>query len=129
MAKQNPSTAELQSTLRLWRGKRIVIFGDMILDEFVLGRSERVSREAPVVIVRYDGSVYAPGGAANAALNVAALGGVAVPIGVVGVDEAAERLRDILRERRIAVRGLLACPGRITTAKVRVTAGDFHAQR
>ena len=58
-----------------WRGKRIVVFGDMILDEFLYGVTDRVSREAPVVIVRYDGSAFAAGGAANAVLNVAALGG------------------------------------------------------
>lgn len=129
MAKHNPSIDELQATLRSWRGKRIVILGDMILDEFVYGRSERVSREAPVVIVRYDGSAYSPGGAANAAQNVAALGGAAVPIGVTGADAAADRLAALLGERDITVRGIVASPGRMTTAKIRVMAGDYHAQR
>jgi len=129
VARQKPSTADLQSALRLWRGKRIVILGDMILDEFIFGRSERVSREAPVVIVRYDGSTYAPGGAANAAQNVAALGGIAVPIGIVGADGASDRLAELLRDRGISVRGLLTAPGRLTTAKIRVMAGDYHAQQ
>lgn len=129
MAKQNPSIRELRTTLRSWRGKRIVILGDMILDEFVYGRSDRVSREAPVVIVRYDGSGYSPGGAANAAQNVAALGGVAVPIGVTGDDGEADRLAALLGERGIAVRSIVAAPGRMTTAKIRIMAGDYHAQR
>lgn len=129
MTKQNPATADLRSILHLWRGKRIVILGDMILDEFIYGRSERVSREAPVVIVRYDGSAYMPGGAANAAQNVAALGGVAVPVGIVGADEASARLSALLRDRGVSVRGLISTRGRITTSKIRVMAGDYHAQR
>ena len=129
MTKQSPSTDDLRSTLHLWRGKRVVILGDIILDEFIYGRSERVSREAPVVIVRYDGSAYMPGGAANAAQNVAALGGIAVPIGIVGADEASARLSTLLRDRGISVRGLITARGRVTTSKVRVMAGDYHAQR
>lgn len=129
MTKENPSTADLRSALRLWRDKRIVILGDMILDEFIYGRSERVSREAPVVIVRYDGTSYMPGGAANAAQNVASLGGIAVPIGIVGADRAAARLATLLRDRGISVRGLITARGRVTTSKIRVMAGDYHAQR
>ncbi len=106
-----------------------MILGDMILDEFIYGSSDRVSREAPVVIVRYDGSGYSPGGAANAAQNVAALGGTAVPIGVTGADGEADRLSALLGERGITVRGIVAVPGRMTTAKIRVMAGDYHAQR
>jgi rfaE bifunctional protein kinase chain/domain len=100
----------------------------MILDEFMHGRTDRVSREAPVVIVRYEGSTYCPGGAANAAQNVAALGGVSVPIGVVGDDGAAGRLAALFEERGISPRGLVSAAGRITTSKIRVSAGDFHAQ-
>lgn len=129
MTTQKPAIPDLRSALHRWRGKRVVILGDMILDEFIYGRSERVSREAPVVIVRYDGSSYAPGGAANAAQNVAALGGIAVPVGVVGADGASEELAGLLRDRDISARGLFSAPGRVTTAKIRVMAGDYHAQR
>jgi rfaE bifunctional protein kinase chain/domain len=100
----------------------------MILDEYIHGRTDRVSREAPVVIVRYEGSTFAPGGAANAAQNVAALGGVAVPIGVVGADDAADRLAGLLEDRGVSTRGLVAAAGRVTTSKIRVSAGDYHAQ-
>jgi rfaE bifunctional protein kinase chain/domain len=128
-AVKNPSPDELQATLHSWRGKRIVILGDMILDEFVYGRSDRVSREAPVVIVRYDGSGYSPGGAANAAQNVAALGGIAVPVGITGADDASGRLAGLLGERGISAGGLVASAGRMTTSKIRIMAGDYHAQR
>jgi rfaE bifunctional protein kinase chain/domain len=112
-----------------WRNKRIIVLGDMILDEFIFGRTDRVSREAPVVIVRYDGSSYSPGGAANAAQNIAALGGRAVPVGLIGDDAEGAQLRSLMKERGIATRGLVRAAGRMTTTKTRVMAGDYHAQR
>ena len=112
-----------------WRNKRIVILGDMILDEFIYGRTDRVSREAPVVIVRYDGSSFAPGGAANAAQNIASLGGRAVPVGLIGNDAEGEQLKRLMRDRGIVTRGLVRAAGRMTTTKTRVMAGDYHAQR
>ena len=119
----------LRSAVESWKGKRVLILGDMILDEFILGRTDRVSREAPVVIVRYDGSIYSPGGAANAAHNVAALGGAAVPVSIIGDDGSGARLRELLHERGMSVSRLVAAKGLLTTTKTRVMAGDFHAQR
>jgi rfaE bifunctional protein kinase chain/domain len=125
----DPSPDVLQKTLHRWKGKRVIILGDMILDEYVYGWTERVSREAPVLIVRYDESGYSPGGAANAAQNVAAFGGRAVPIGLVGDDDAAAQLKALFRRRGIPTGGLVAVGGRFTTSKTRVMAGDYHAQR
>jgi rfaE bifunctional protein kinase chain/domain len=119
----------LRSAVESLAGKRVLVLGDMILDEFVFGRTERVSREAPVVIVRYDDTGYSPGGAANAAQNVAALGGTAVPVSVVGADVSGERLASLLRSRGVGVRHLVVERGRITATKTRIMAGDFHAQR
>ncbi|MDI1242132.1 MAG: PfkB family carbohydrate kinase, partial [bacterium] len=68
-------------------GKRVVIVGDLVADQFLNGTISRVSREAPVFIVRHDETETRPGGAANTAANVAALGGKAVLIGRVGDDE------------------------------------------
>ena len=65
----------VRETVLSWKGRRVLVAGDLILDEFLYGTTDRVSREAPVVIVRYDGSSWAPGGAANAAVNIASLGG------------------------------------------------------
>jgi rfaE bifunctional protein kinase chain/domain len=127
------SSESFYDVLRLavgsWRGRRILVLGDMILDEFILGRTDRVSREAPVVIVRYDGTTYSPGGAANAAQNIVALGGAALPVSVIGVDGWGAALRALLRERGMNVRGLISGRGFRTTTKTRVMAGDFHAQR
>jgi rfaE bifunctional protein kinase chain/domain len=121
--------AGIRSILARWRGKRVLILGDMILDEFIFGRTDRVSREAPVVVVRYDRSSCGLGGAANAAQNVASLGGAAVPIGIVGRDEAGSKLRALLAGKGIPVRCLISSGERCTTSKIRVMAGDYHAQQ
>src|SRR5262245_59134126 len=71
---------------------RIVVFGDLIADEFVYGRVERVSREAPVLILEYDSTELLPGGAGNAANNAAALGGRVAVVGLAGRDPAARRM-------------------------------------
>lgn len=126
--RRSESSDSLVETVRNWRKKRIVVLGDMIVDEFIFGRTDRVSREAPVVIVRYDSSRYSPGGAANAVQNVAALGGRAVPVGFVGGDVGGERLREIFRDLGIPVGGLITVGSRFTTTKMRVMAGDYHAQ-
>ena len=69
---------------------RVVVFGDLIVDEFIYGELSRVSREAPVLILDYDSTDIVPGGAGNAASNVAALGGAPAPIGVAGRDETGQ---------------------------------------
>jgi len=119
----------LRIAVRSWEGRRVLVLGDMILDEFILGRTDRVSREAPVVIVRYDKTTYSPGGAANAAQNVAALGGVALPVSAIGADGSGAALRALLGEKGMSVRGMVSAHGVRTTTKTRVMAGDFHAQR
>ncbi|HSG27899.1 MAG TPA: PfkB family carbohydrate kinase, partial [Candidatus Krumholzibacterium sp.] len=124
-----PDKETLHEAVRAWKGRKVVVLGDMILDEFIYGRTDRVSREAPVVIVRYDGSGHNPGGAANAAQNIASLGGRALPVGAVARDESGRSLRDYFRSMGIPTGGLLALSGRPTTTKTRLMAGDFHAQR
>src|SRR5512133_4014401 len=74
-------------------GRRIAVLGDLIADEFIYGQIARVSREAPVLILRYDSTEILPGGAGNAANNVAALGGCASIVGLIGADESGRRLR------------------------------------
>src|SRR5688500_820560 len=86
------NTDSLLSLIAAFRRKRIVVFGDLIADEFVYGRIARVSREAPVLILEYDATEIVPGGAGNAANNVASLGGVVGLVSLVGVDEAGDRL-------------------------------------
>ncbi len=85
--------------------RRVLIVGDLIADEFIYGEVSRVSREAPVLILKYDATEIVAGGAGNAANNVAALGGRARMAGVVGADTEGQRLLDELRSRRRSIGG------------------------
>jgi rfaE bifunctional protein kinase chain/domain len=109
-------------------GKRVVVFGDLLADEFIYGELSRVSREAPVLILDYDSTEIVPGGAGNAANNVAALGGRAVSIGVAGRDEVGRRLLDTMR-RRIDVSNVVRPSGYRTPTKTRILAGGVHSAK
>jgi len=98
----------------------ILVVGDVMLDRFIVGRVTRISPEAPVPVVKFQSEHLRLGGAANVANNIAVLGGRAELVGVVGADDAGERLRDQLSAAGIGVDGLLQDPGRPTTEKVRV---------
>ena len=78
-------------------GVRVAVLGDLLVDEFIYGQISRVSREAPVLILEYDSTDIVPGGAGNAANNVAALGGNAISIGIAGEDEPGRRLLESMR--------------------------------
>src|SRR6476620_6832482 len=106
-----------------FKDKRIVVVGDAIADQFLEGSISRVSREAPVFILRHESTVTVPGGAANAAANVAALGGNVCLIGTVGDDHNAVLLCGSLQKAGVDVGGIVAIPGHTTTTKVRVVAG------
>jgi rfaE bifunctional protein kinase chain/domain len=111
-------------------GKKIVILGDLVADQFLNGTISRVSREAPVFILRHDETVTVPGGAANAAANVASLGGKAVSIGIVGKDVNGEELAGKLAECGVDCSRVVIDPDFRTTTKVRVIGGEEHsAQR
>ncbi len=83
------------------RGKVVTVIGDFILDEYLIGDTRRVSREAPVIVIDYRESHYHPGGAANAAQNVTALGARANVLGVVGEDRHGEILVEILGKKAV----------------------------
>ena len=109
--------------LNAMRGKRILILGDMIADVYLTGKISRISREAPVLVLEHQDERVVPGGASNVVHNVATLGGVAVAVGVVGEDKAANGLREMLSGKGVEVSGLVADVSRPTTAKTRVIAG------
>ena len=110
-------------------GRRVAIAGDLIADEFIYGEIARVSREAPVLILNYDSTEIVPGGAGNAAGNVASLGGAARLVGVAGRDETGRRLLDTLKSRRIDVGGVLGPAGYRTPTKTRILAGGIHSAK
>jgi rfaE bifunctional protein kinase chain/domain len=109
-------------------GHRVAVIGDAIADEFVYGRVARVSREAPVLILEYDSTEIVPGGAGNAANNVAAMGGSALLAAVIGRDEPARRLLKSLH-RRVNPSTVIRTPRRGTTIKTRILAGGIHSAK
>lgn len=112
----------MQQDLSAFTGKRILIIGDVMLDEFVWGDVHRISPEAPVPVVRVARRTYAPGGAGNVASNIVGLGGRAVLGGVVGDDPQGQRLRQRLVEEQVGVEGLLVDTERPTITKTRILA-------
>ena len=109
-------------------GTRTAVFGDLIVDEFIYGEIARVSREAPVLILNYDSTAIVPGGAGNAASNVAALGGAAAVVGLAGQDETGRRLLDAMRGH-VDVRGVVRPRGFRTPTKTRILAGGIHSAK
>lgn len=115
-------TSVLLKLLADFPGRRVLIVGDVMLDEYIWGEVRRISPEAPVPVVDCMGRSYVPGGAGNTAANVASLGGEALLAGVVGDDHSATVLADILRQRDVDLGGLIVDPERPTTTKTRIVA-------
>lgn len=110
-------------------GKTVVVVGDLVADQFLRGTISRVSREAPVFILRHDETETFAGGAANAATNVATLGGKALVVGLVGKDEAGEKLVARLNASGVDCSRIISSESFKTTTKVRVLAGQHYAAR
>src|SRR5215211_1432536 len=94
---RTPQQERLTAIVRRFPQSKVVVVGDLVADQFLYGEISRVSREAPVLILRYERTETTPGGAANCACNLAALDARAVIIGVVGEDEAGVALVEKLR--------------------------------
>ena len=110
-------------------GKRILVAGDVMLDRYWCGEVDRISPEAPVPVVRKTSAFGVPGGAANTACNVTALGAQATLFGLAGQDEAGAELRRMLTERGIDCSRLTIVAGRPTTVKLRIVAHDQQVVR
>jgi rfaE bifunctional protein kinase chain/domain len=119
--------ARLLSLVERFRGRKLAVVGDLIADEFLYGQIARVSREAPVLVLQYRDTVRLPGGAANAASNLLALGCRVMVAGVVGRDEAGAGLLRALRERGADTRAVMELDGYPTPVKTRILAGAHHS--
>lgn len=120
----------LSDTIRnIFPNKKVVIVGDLVADQFLHGTIARVSREAPVFILRHNETETLAGGAANAAVNVASLGGAAILIGVMGRDSNGVALLHKLEESNVDCRFIVSSDKYRTTTKVRVLAGQHYAPR
>jgi len=107
----------------------VTVLGDMVADEFVFGEISRVSREAPVLILRHRVRTVVPGGGANAVNNLADLGASVLPVGIVGNDEPGRLLLRSFRHKRIPVTGILRDKNYATVTKTRILAGMPHTWR
>lgn len=119
----------LLEIVNAFQGKSIAVIGDMVADEFIYATSSRVSREAPVLIFKYDSRELVLGGAANAVNNVSSLGGRPIPIGVIGDDQIGRELVHVIKGKGIQTSGLIVEKGRCTVTKTRVLAGVKHTTK
>lgn len=108
---------------------RVVVLGDLVLDEYVFGETTRISREAPVLILRHERTASLPGGGANPVSNIASLGGACLPVGVLGLDRAADTLLGIFKAKGVDTSGVLTRPGRVSPLKIRILAGGHNTAR
>ncbi len=120
------SKRQLKKLVRNFGNLRIGIVGDMVADTYITGITERVSREAPVLIVRQQTEHLVPGGAANVAMNLTSLGAAVDVAGVIGADRSGENLKRILKDAGINVRGIVVNPACGTISKTRILAGAKH---
>ena len=119
----------LLNTLERFADQRIVILGDSIADRFLHGSISRVSREAPVFILQHQRTETSPGGAANCAMNMAALGAHVSLVSVTGADEAGSELRAKLEAAGVNIDGVVVSDKVQTTTKVRILAGHSHSNK
>ncbi len=120
------SAHDLRKVLRRFKQQRVVVYGDLVADEFSYGRSNRISREAPVLILEHISSEIRPGGGANSLSNLADLGARAVAVGIVGDDENGRKVLSELDKRGVDLAGVITIPGYHTQTKTRILAGGPH---
>jgi len=119
----------LNSLKENFKGKRIAVIGDMMLDQYFWGDVKRISPEAPVPVVEVDDEFARFGGAANVALNILKLGGIPLPIGIIGNDNDGKIFKSLMTQAGINNTGIIVDKKRPTTSKLRVIAGKQHVVR
>jgi rfaE bifunctional protein kinase chain/domain len=129
MSKTSTQTERLRKIIEAFPRVTVTVLGDMVADEFVFGEISRVSREAPVLILRHRERTVLPGGGANAVNNLADLGVNVLPVGIVGNDDPGRLLLRSFRHKRIPVTGILKDKSYTTVTKTRIIAGMPHTWR
>ncbi|HYV26581.1 MAG TPA: D-glycero-beta-D-manno-heptose-7-phosphate kinase [Candidatus Eisenbacteria bacterium] len=121
--KESPlSLARVRKLLAAAASARVLVVGDVMLDQFIWGRVGRISPEAPVPVVEFERESFMPGGAANVARNLSALNVHTELFAIVGRDEGAQRLKHLLAEQAVDCQGLLSQSHRLTSIKTRIVA-------
>jgi rfaE bifunctional protein kinase chain/domain len=123
------SKKRLTELKKSFDGKRIAVVGDMMLDGYFWGDVKRISPEAPVPVLEVEEEFFRFGGAANVALNILTLGGIPLPIGVIGYDNYGTIFSSLLKENNISDDGIIIDDERPTTTKTRVIANNQHVVR
>ena len=126
-APELPTTDRLLQLVDQMQDRKVLMLVDLVVDRFVHGAPKRISREAPVLILRFEDEQLIPGGGANAVAGVRALGGLPVPVGAVGDDASGHGLLEIFTERGIPTTGIQVRDGYRTPTKTRILAGGRHA--
>jgi rfaE bifunctional protein kinase chain/domain len=129
MTKHHKEVERLRRIIESFPKVTITVLGDLVADEFVFGEISRVSREAPVLILKHRERTVVPGGGANAVNNLADLGVNVLPVGAVGDDEPGRLLLKYFRHKRIPVSGVLKDKSYTTVTKTRILAGMTHNTR
>src|ERR1700691_5744337 len=129
MMKHSKENDRLRKIVESFPKLTVTVLADLVADEFVFGEISRVSREAPVLILKHHDRKVVPGGGANAIYNLADLGVNVLPVGIVGDDEAGRLLLKAFRHRRIPVSGVLKDKSYTTVTKTRILAGMAHTAR
>jgi len=129
MTKHPKETERLRKIVEGFPSITVTVLGDLVADEFVFGEISRVSREAPVLILKHRERTVVPGGGANATNNLAALGVNVLPVGIVGDDEPGRLLLKYFRHQHIAISGVLKDKSYTTVTKTRILAGMTHTAR
>lgn len=124
-----PDLSRLLDIVSAFSLRTIIVLGDFVVDEYVTGEISRVSREAPVLILRHKQTEFIPGGGANAANNLADLGAKVFPVGAVGDDAAGNALVEYFRRKQVDVSGIIRARGWTTTTKTRYLARWTHTSR
>jgi len=129
MNKQSKDAERRRKIVRSFHELSITVLADLVADEFVFGEIARVSREAPVLILKHRERTVVPGGGGNAVMNLAALGVNVLPVGVVGDDEPGTLLLEAFRAKKISTTGIQRLKHHTTTTKTRILAGMSHTSR
>lgn len=127
--KNNRHTERLRHIVSMFPETTVTVVADLVADEFIFGEISRVSREAPVLILKHREREVVPGGGANAVYNLADLGVKVLPVGVIGNDEPGRLLLQKFRKKHIPLSGIEKVPGYSTVTKTRVLAGMTHTSR
>ncbi len=116
------NTAKLKNIINKLKKARVMVIGDLILDEFIWGNVSRISPEAPIPVVEVINESFMPGGAANVANNIRSLGGEVTLVGLIGRDSRGKTLNRLLKKKGVNIQGIIATPDRPTTLKSRIIA-------